>query len=171
MNYAHLNDVYEDYLEHYGVKGMEWGKSKKKRNTLSAQEEFREKMSPYNKNKIGYMVPYVYETSRNRTEVTYTKDGYEVRNVTTDKNGKTSARITRVRDDGTGSKPKELAGLSKDEYDTLTKRRSRYVKRAKTNTAAMNLGIKLSKSSDKISKGYAAITKYLGVDLSKPRKR
>lgn len=29
VNYAHLNDVYDDYLEHYGVKGMEWGKKKK----------------------------------------------------------------------------------------------------------------------------------------------
>lgn len=25
MNYDHLSDVYEDYLEHYGVKGMKWG--------------------------------------------------------------------------------------------------------------------------------------------------
>lgn len=25
MNYAHLNEVYDDYLEHYGVKGMKWG--------------------------------------------------------------------------------------------------------------------------------------------------
>lgn len=25
MNYDHLSDVYEDYLEHYGVLGMKWG--------------------------------------------------------------------------------------------------------------------------------------------------
>lgn len=25
MNYDHLSDVYEDYLEHYGILGMKWG--------------------------------------------------------------------------------------------------------------------------------------------------
>lgn len=25
MNYAHLDEVYNDYLEHYGVLGMKWG--------------------------------------------------------------------------------------------------------------------------------------------------
>lgn len=25
MNYDHLNEVYEDYLEHYGILGMKWG--------------------------------------------------------------------------------------------------------------------------------------------------
>lgn len=30
MNYDHLSDIYEDYLEHYGVKGMKWDPSKKK---------------------------------------------------------------------------------------------------------------------------------------------
>lgn len=32
MNYDHLSDIYEDYLEHYGVKGMKWDPSKKKGN-------------------------------------------------------------------------------------------------------------------------------------------
>lgn len=117
------------------------------------------------------MIPYVYGTSKNKAEVTFTKDGYEVRNITTDKNGKTSASITRVRDDGTGSRPKQLSGLTKDEYDTLTRRRETYVKRAKTKTSATNLGKRLNKVSKEISKGYSAMTKYLGVDLSKPRKK
>lgn len=25
MNYDHLNEVYDDYLEHYGILGMKWG--------------------------------------------------------------------------------------------------------------------------------------------------
>lgn len=36
MNYGHLNEVYDDYLEHYGVKGMEWGKKKKIKDTRSS---------------------------------------------------------------------------------------------------------------------------------------
>lgn len=36
MNYAHLNEVYDEYLEHYGVKGMEWGKKKKIKDTRSS---------------------------------------------------------------------------------------------------------------------------------------
>lgn len=30
MNYDHLNEIRGSYLEHYGVKGMEWGKKKKR---------------------------------------------------------------------------------------------------------------------------------------------
>lgn len=32
MNYDHLTEVYDEYLEHYGVKGMKWDASKKKGN-------------------------------------------------------------------------------------------------------------------------------------------
>lgn len=36
MNYEHLSEVYDDYLEHYGVKGMEWGKKKKIKDTRTS---------------------------------------------------------------------------------------------------------------------------------------
>lgn len=171
MNYAHLNDVYEDYLEHYGVKGMKWDQSKKKKNTLSTEEERRERENPYNKNKMGYVHPFLYGSPQNQVAVTFTKDGYEVRNISTNKSGKTITRRTTRVQDRSDRRPNDLATLTPNEYDTLRKRRETYVKKAKTNTAAVNFGKSLKKASKEISKGYSAMTKYLGVDLSKPRKK
>lgn len=171
MNYDHLNEVYEDYLEHYGVKGMKWDQSKKKKNTLSTEEERRERADPYNQNKVGYIHPYLYGSPKNQVAVTFTKDGYEVRNISTDKSGKTITRRTTRVQDNSDRRPNDLATLTPNEYDTLRKRRETYVKKAKTKTAAIKLGTGLKKASAQINKGFNAMTRYLGVDTSNPRKK
>lgn len=57
MNYDRLNEVYEDYLEHYGVKGMEWGKKKKKIDFSTAYSGVADSIEKQLKNATGFKPP------------------------------------------------------------------------------------------------------------------
>lgn len=158
--------LYTDYLEHYGVKGMKWGKKKKTGlYELSSAEHQRELFDKANEYALGLYIPYTYGTSKDYVEVTFNADGYDVRSVHKNSDGTVDAKTKKIKDDGmSDTRPRGLAALSQDEYQVLRDRRNRYVRQTKTKAVARNLGRTLRSVTKEIEKGSAALKKYFNLN-------